>query len=107
MKNFSVLMSFYKNENPNTLKLSLKSIVDQKLKPTEIILVQDGPVNSILRSVVEEFQVLNNNCKVIELEKNVGLGRALNIGLKECQYDYVARIAPMSINGTSFSKHSF
>ena len=42
---FSVLMSVYKKENPIYLSDSLESIlVNQNLKPDELVLVKDGPL---------------------------------------------------------------
>ena len=42
-KNFSVLMSVYKNDKPEDLKVAIKSIYSQQeLKPDEIILMVDG-----------------------------------------------------------------
>ncbi|MDQ8767340.1 hypothetical protein RFG22_06350 [Streptococcus ruminantium] len=54
---FSVLMSVYEKENPEYLRLSLESIlVHQTVIPTEVILVEDGPLNDGLYSVLEEFK---------------------------------------------------
>ena len=45
MNKISVLMSVYKNDNADFLKLALKSIYeDQTVKPDEIVVVCDGPL---------------------------------------------------------------
>ena len=47
--NFSVLMSIYKKEKAENFKLAIESIYDnQTLKPSEIILVEDGPLTEEL-----------------------------------------------------------
>lgn len=90
---FSVLMSVYEKENPEYLRLSLESIlVHQTVIPTEVILVEDGPLNDGLYSVLEEFKTQFAFFKTIPLEKNVGLGIALNEGLKHCSHEWVARM---------------
>ena len=89
---FSVLMSVYKNDNPHFFDLALKSIWDiQILKPTEIVLVQDGPLNDDLLFVIEQFKI-HAPVKLIKLTKNLGLGVALNEGLNHCSFDLVARM---------------
>lgn len=91
---FSVLISVYKNERAEYLHQSLQSIWDyQTLKPDEIVLVKDGPLNEELDAVVGSWQAkLGNVLKVVPLVQNVGLGMALNEGLKHCTFELVARM---------------
>lgn len=91
---FSVLISVYYKEVPEYLDLALKSITDdQILKPDEIVLVKDGPLTEkldfVIQSYVEKYYGL---FKIISLDKNQGLGKALNIGLENCTYELVARM---------------
>ena len=54
---FSVLMSVYKKENPIYLSESLESIlVNQNLKPDELVLVKDGPLTAELEKVITRYQ---------------------------------------------------
>ncbi len=88
---YSVLMSIYYNEKPKYLKKSIKSMLDQTVKPDEIVLVKDGPLTAELNSVMDEFK--NNKLfKIVSLNENVGLGEALNIGLNECKNEIIARM---------------
>lgn len=90
---YSVLMSLYKKENPNYLRLALDSIINQTIKPNEIVLVEDGPLTDKLYKVIDEYK--NKYPKLLKLvvnEKNLGLGLALNVGLKECKNELVARM---------------
>jgi len=92
--NFSVLMSVYYKENAEYLNRAMRSIWDeQTIKPSEIVLVEDGKLTDELYSSVESWKnKLGNIFKVIPLEKNLGLGDALNSGLKNCSYELVARM---------------
>lgn len=96
---FSVLMSVYYKDNPIYLKEALESIEFQTLKPNEIILVKDGPLTAELEDVISNFTTTTNiSVKTISLEKNMGLGNALRIGLKSCNYEYIGRMDADDIN---------
>ena len=90
---FSVLLSVYKGENPEWLKQSINSIYfEQTLKPSEIIMVLDGPLTSELYTIVSFLKSKIPIIKTIEFEVNRGLGNALYEGLKSCSYEIVARM---------------
>lgn len=89
---FSVLLSVYQKESEIYLRLSLDSIFAQTKLPGEVILVKDGPLTHELDSIVNEYEQKYPILKTISLEKNQGLGKALNIGLHACSYDLVARM---------------
>ena len=90
---FSVLISVYHKEQGEFLRLSLESVMTQTLMPDEVVLVKDGPLTADLDSVCNEFVERHPDIfKIIALPENVGLGRALNEGLKHCSYDLVARM---------------
>jgi glycosyltransferase involved in cell wall biosynthesis len=99
---FSVLLSVYKDENPAYLNKAFLSIWDeQSLKPNQIVLVKDGPlIKKLDDTIVEWRKKLGDVLTLVELPKNIGLGAALNEGLKYCQYDLVAR---MDTNDVSLS----
>lgn len=92
MTNFSVLMSVYKKEKPSYMQASLDSVFNQTLLPTEVVLVEDGVLTQELYTLINRVKLKHTNLKVVQLKENVGLGRALNEGLKYCSYDYVARM---------------
>lgn len=93
MEKYSVLMSLYKKERPKYLRLALDSMVNQTVKPDEIVLVEDGPLTPELYAVVNEFQTnYQELLHIVVNEKNMGLGLALNAGLKECRNELVARM---------------
>ena len=91
---FTVLMSIYHKENANYFNEALDSIWEQQsIKPDEIILVQDGPLNHELDKVIHNWsKKLKDKLKLINLPINVGLGQALNEGLKHCSNNWVFRM---------------
>ena len=90
--NFSVLLSLYYKEKPTFLSQSLNSIFNQSIYPSEVIIVKDGPLSKVLEDVVTKYQQEYPLLKIVPLQQNQGLGRALNEGLKHCTYDIVARM---------------
>lgn len=91
---FSVLMSIYKKEEPKYFNRAMQSIWDeQTIKPDEIVLVQDGPLTDGLYKAIDEWKAkIGESFKTVPLEKNVGLGEALNAGIKHCSYELIARM---------------
>ncbi len=91
---FSVLMSVYFKESADNLDQALQSLINQSLKPDEIVLVKDGVLTTDLEKVIERFVKLNTSVvvNVISIAQNRGLGNALFVGLNACTHDYVARM---------------
>ena len=92
MEKFSVLISVYHREKKEYLREALRSVFEQTIEPDEVVLVKDGALTAELDEVVDEFESKYKSLKVLSLPENVGLGMALNEGLKVCQYDLVARM---------------
>lgn len=86
----SVLMSIYNKDNPKWLKEALDSVFNQTLPPNEVVIVQDGPINPQLESVLNSYD--QTLIKMIKLSQNVGQELALKTGLENCSYEYVARM---------------
>jgi len=91
---FSVLLSLYDQEKVEYFQRAICSIWnDQLLKPGEIVIVLDGELTHELYLLLDNLKLeLQDKLQVIELKKNVGLAKALNIGLLKCNYDLVARM---------------
>lgn len=91
----SVLLSVYYGETPKFLSDSLVSIWDnQTVQPDQIVLVKDGPLTQALEDVVEAWRLRLGEYvfTVVTLDQNVGLGAALNFGLRVCRCEFVARM---------------
>lgn len=89
MEKYSVLMSLYKKEHPEYLRLALDSMINQTVAPDEIILVEDGPLTENLYKVLDEYK---EYLTIVKNSTNLGLGLALNEGLKVCRNELVARM---------------
>lgn len=96
IKEFSVLMSVYSKERAEWLEQSLQSIISQSLLPSQIVIVEDGPLTKDLYAVIDKFESSFLELKIestrVKLPENKGLAYALNEGLKYCRYPYVARM---------------
>ena len=94
MVKFSVCTSIYKNDKPGFVKVALDSmLLQQTVKPDEIVLVQDGPVPyELSRLLIDYIDNYGNVFNVIKLEKNGGLGNALKIGVENAKYSIIARM---------------
>lgn len=90
---FTVLMSVYKKEKAEYLKLALDSVINQTLTPDEIVLVQDGKLTKELYTVIKEYkQKYPAIFKTYPLKQNQGLGKALNYGMDKCSNELIARM---------------
>ena len=90
---YSVLMSVYVKEKSEYLRTAMDSIWNQTVLTDDFVLICDGPLNSELDAVIAENEnKYPGTLHVIRLDQNVGLGNALNIGIKECKDELVARM---------------
>ena len=91
---FSVLIPVYIKENPASLKTALESILDnQTVLPQEVVIVEDGPLTDELEQVLTDIsskypKIINR----IKLPVNQGMGAAMNVGLNNVSYKWVARM---------------
>lgn len=90
---FSVLMSVYYKENDKYFQQALESVINQTYLPDEIVIVKDGKLTEELDAIIDKYvKKYNDLFNIIELENNVGLGNALNIGVKACKNNIIARM---------------
>ena len=92
---FSVLMSVYSKDNPTHFQMALESVTEQQtLKPNQVVVVFDGPVSKEIEQSV--INVVHNNGNIqfdiVRQKENQGLAAALNAGIAECKYEYIARM---------------
>lgn len=93
MEKYSVLMSLYYKEKPEYLRQSLDSMINQTVKPDEIVMVYDGPLTNDLYKVMEEYiEHYPKLFKIVKNKINHGLGLSLNKGLLACKNELVARM---------------
>lgn len=93
MKEFSVLMSIYHKENPEFFIQCMDSILNQTLKPNEIVIVKDGPLTEELDKLIDQYVEQDKDLyRIVPLENNVGLGLALAEGVLHCSNELIARM---------------
>ncbi|MFT3877609.1 MAG: glycosyltransferase [Propioniciclava sp.] len=93
---FSVLLPVYGRDEPAHFVRAVTSVTgEQTLRPSELVVVVDGPVPDGLRSVLDDLAAgrLTDQVPVtlVPLPENVGLARALTAGLEACGHEIVAR----------------
>jgi glycosyltransferase involved in cell wall biosynthesis len=91
---FSVLITVYGADNPKFFKEAMNSIwFTQSLQPSQIVLVQDGPVCREVSSIITCYKkILGEKLTFFELKINAGLAFALNEGFKLVKYSLIARM---------------
>ncbi|MDM0700696.1 glycosyltransferase [Clostridium perfringens] len=86
----SVLMACY-NPIREYFEISIQSILNQTYKNFELIIVDDGSENLVI-DLLNDLNIKDSRVKVIRNEKNIGLAKALNLGLEYCSGQYIARM---------------
>ena len=93
----SCLGSVYSCSSALEVVDSIASLTSGSLLPDEIILVVDGPIDNNLSSILERMEC-NGQIKLLPLEFNQGLGRALAQGLSLCSNDVIVRFDTDDLN---------
>ncbi|HEL1996358.1 glycosyltransferase [Streptococcus suis] len=86
---FSVSMCVYGKDNPEWFNTAVESILNQSVRPSEVILVVDGPVPVEIDAVINKYAT-NHIFKIIRFHENQGHGNARRAGLKACTNEIVA-----------------
>ena len=88
MKNpkITVLMSVYNGEK--YLNEAIDSILAQTFKDFEFLIIDDGSTDKT-GEILESYS--DQRIKIIDNEKNIGLTKSLNIGLKIAKGEFIAR----------------
>jgi glycosyltransferase involved in cell wall biosynthesis len=86
-------MSIYYKEKKEYFRQSIKSLLNQEYPFDEIVLVIDGPLPEDLYEEVEKQKnLLKDKLVIIKNKENLGLAKSLNIGLRHCKNEYIARM---------------
>jgi glycosyltransferase involved in cell wall biosynthesis len=91
---FALLISTYARDSPEFLRQAFHSTVhDQTRRPAQVVLVQDGPVPDTLAEEIARLkQESPVHVDVVEMPVNLGLGPALDAGLRASEHEIVARM---------------
>lgn len=90
----SLLLPVWRRDRPDFLADAFCSTVREQTRPPDhVVIVRDGPVPAALSERIAELAASSPvPVDVVELERNLGLGPALDIGLEACRHDVVARM---------------
>lgn len=89
---YSVLMPVCGKDNPDHFALALDSMIGQSVPSDDIIVVKDGPIPAPLQQVLDARIASGTPIVQIQLEHNVGLGLALNAGIRAAKNELIARM---------------
>ncbi|QYF73842.1 glycosyltransferase [Cryobacterium sp. PAMC25264] len=91
---FSLLLPVYAGDKAAYFaKAFASTVVDQSRRPSDVVIVQDGPIGTDLAAAVAAATAASPvPVNHVRLPANVGLARALETGLGHCAHDVVARM---------------
>ncbi len=92
---FAVLMSVYQNDETNHFLEALNSVTrDQTLKPSQVVIVKDGPVNAEIDKIINRVKKENGTIQfdIVSNDVNKGLAYSLNAGAKFVKTKWIARM---------------
>ncbi|EJE7233275.1 glycosyltransferase [Clostridium sporogenes] len=87
MPKVSALMSVYNGQE--YIAQTIKTILNQSFENFEFIIIDDGSTDNTIK-IINEFK--DDRIKLFKLEKNMGVGYALNYGLAKCNGQYIAKV---------------
>lgn len=89
--NYSVIMAVYAKDKPEWLALAFDSLLTQMIISNDIVVIIDGPIGSELEAVLAAYNK-HAFITLVRLEKNQGLGNALNVGIKHAKNELIGRM---------------
>lgn len=93
VEKISVLMAVHNDINPSHLYEAFESLHRQTLQPSQIVLVEDGPLNSELKRVIAKWRwVWRHRLTLVRNRTNRGLTVSLNRGIGQVRYPLIARM---------------
>lgn len=105
-RDFSVLLPTYGGDDATELEQSLRSCFEQTVPPSELLVVEDGPLSDELTETLTEWEKrYPERLRRLRIPENRGLGNALKTGVQECTYSLIARHDSDDVNvQTRFEK---
>ena len=87
---FSVIMCAYNLEK--LVGVAIKSVLDQKFRDFELILVNDGSQDKTLQVLKKYEEKANGKIRVINNEKNIGLSASRNKAIAQARGEYIVHL---------------
>ena len=90
----TLLLPVYYKDNPLFFDHAIESVWSkQVIKPRELLVVVDGPINSDLSYILDKWSsLIGNYFRAIYNPINMGLAYSLNVGLRSASYEIVIRM---------------
>ena len=90
-KEIGVIMSVY-NEEPRWLKAAINSILSQTYRAFRYYILLDQPNNTVLKEIIEEYQIKDERILFYQNPQNFGLVYSLNKLIELVEEPYIARM---------------
>lgn len=91
MANTTVLLCVYAGDDQKKFYKALKSItVEQTLKPRQVIIVQDGPLDYDVGCIIDKIE--GSDIKLLKNNTNIGLACSLNRAIEQVKTEFITRI---------------
>lgn len=89
----SVLIPVYHGDKADHFSSAINSVINQTYRPSQIVIVVDGPVGVDINGIIDSLEKRDSTIfDIVRLPRNGGLGSALNIGLRHCRNEFIARM---------------
>ena len=69
---------------------AIESILNQTFKDLEFIIIDDASTDKSLE-IIKKYSLKDNRIKLISNSKNIGLTKSLNIAIRYCKGEFIAR----------------
>lgn len=94
LQDFSVSMCVYGGDHAEHFDAAIESIINQTVKPSEIVLTVDGPIPAEIEGVIQKYKSMleegNTYLKIVRLDTNRGHGEARRICFENCSFSLIA-----------------
>ena len=85
----SVVMAVWRDDSPNQIVAAIDSVLAQSLKPSEFVVVIDGPVDETIHDCLTCYS-RRGEITLLRLSKNIGRGGARNHGINASSGQLIA-----------------
>ena len=88
----SVVLPVYAGADAEHLRLALASVADQTAPPTEILVVEDGPLRATQMAVLDGLEPGTVPVRRVRLDTNAGVAAAVQAGVEAASSPWIARM---------------
>lgn len=85
----SVAMCVYAGDDAACFDKAVESMLNQTLKPDEIIVVVDGPITQDIETIIRKYEEMSF-FKIVRFEENQGHGNARRASIEACKNEIIA-----------------